>query len=527
MSDFTPVQFNQPAYQPQQPQQNQTAFLGSSYAPNIPTIAVQSQYRCEIARLTLQETGTYDDQFARPYQTDARTDQVANRIFDVVERTNFSPTSGAFNSVAADLLTVVARVDSKDMISIPNGWGTKRCRFFLEVRETSLGLGNEVYYTFVQGFSDYLGVNVGSGSVDPMIRLYPNTFFRVQEYQEQTPNGYRTAYRVVSSGQVLNGVLTINNEITNTVQFLRPCDVMAGVQRSYDSTLVSGDVLDIRSMNPSGFNTVYSNFANNNPSEYLSRLVTPLSRGSLQVGFGPGHTTFVDAAVTNAMAQEPDVESSVFMRTMQSRLGPVSNSCFTMKDLAELDPTVGQRTNFYPVANNFAMGMSQRGLGGSWSAPTYETVIAAKIMNTLPGLMWEHFIGMISITMSNEFGPAIPMTDNVRLVTKAAPRGMYDRFLAMLTERLAVDISQNNNLKFKIVVNASVLGDISMSVSLNGGAAVDYCAPAFGNGILNPVYSQGTASYDNLVTGISQVAVNIDQVSRNHGTGTTNIANVF
>lgn len=503
------------------------SMFGGQQMSTLPTVSVQSQYRCEIVGLTLQETGTYNDQFARPYQTDVRTENVANRIYDVVERANFSPTSGAFNNVVADVLTVNPRVSANDFIAIPNGWGQNRCRFFLEVRETSLGLGGETYFTFVQGFSDYFGVNAATSSIDPNIRLFPNTFFRFQEYTEQTMNGPRKSYRVVSSGQVLNGILTINDEIGSSVNFLRPCDILAGVQVAYDQSLVSSDVLDLRSMNPSGFNTVYSSFSNNSPSEYLSRLVTPLSRGSLTVGFGPGHSTFVDTAVTNAGAMEPDVHSSIFMETMVARLGPMSSSCFTMTDLAQLDPTVGQRTSYRPISNEYLGRLPQRGLTENWDMPKFETVIAAKIMNTLPGLMWEHFIGMVSIAMSNEFGPAIPQVDNIRLITKAAPRGMFERFVAMLTERLATDISQNNNIKFSININASVLGDVMMQVSVNGGAPIPYQAPAFGNGILNPTYARGDASKTSLVESITHVASQIDTIARNHHAGTTGIFSVI
>ena len=511
----------------------QTAQQMAAFSPDqltgIPSVSVQSQYRCEIVSLTLQETGTYDDQFSRPYQTHAQDERVANMIYDVVDRNNYSPTSGAFNAVAPQILTVNPNVSDNALIRIPNGWSANRCRFFLEVRETSMGLGNETYFTFVQGFSDYFGINTATSSIDPNIRLFPNTFFRFQEITEQTPNGPRKGYRVVSSGQVLNGILTINNELSNSVNFLRPCDILAGVQVQFDQSLVSADVLDLRSMNPSGFNTVYSSFANNSPSEYLSRLLTPLGRSSLTVGYGPAHSTFVDSAVTMAGSMEPDVQSSVFMQTMIARLGPMSSSCFTMTDLAQLDATVGQRTSYRPVSREYQGRLPQRGMMNSWDDASVHTQIAAKIMNTLPGLMWEHFIGMISISMTNRIangGPVLPMVDNVRLITKAAPRGMFERFIGMLSERMAVDISLNNAIDFDLNINASVLGEVTIMISV-AGVSKTYQAPAFGNGILNPTYANGTDSKTNLVNGIGQVANLIDTIVRNNPTGTPGIMSVL
>jgi hypothetical protein len=498
----------------------------SAVSAELPTIAAQNHYRCEIVQLVLQETGTYNDQFLRPYSTNVQNELVANQLFEIVERTNYRPTSGAFNSVAAEVLSLSPRVTANDAIVIPNGWGEKRCRFFLEVRETSLGLGNTVYRTFLQGFSDHMGVNPHSGSVDPNLRLYPNSFFRVQEYIQQTPNGPRRASRVVDSGQVVNGVLTANPNTAMPVSYMRPCDVLGGVQIQNDSNLVASDVYDLRYQNRGGVNTVYSSFSNNNPSEYLSRMLTPLAQGIYGMGEVPGHRNIVDTAVSGAIALEPSPMNSVFISTITRQLGPTGNSCFTMADLAQLDPTVGTRTQYRAVAANYQGMLSQRGMTESWDVPSQETLVATKVMNTLPGLMWENFVGMVSFSMTNDFGPCTPVFDHMQMISDAVPRGIAEHFVGQLAGQFASNITMNNNLRVRLMVNASVLSDITITVSVNGGPSTMYQAPAFSNGILNPVYTRNSQNYSTLVDSIYHISTLVDQVSRNHDVGTLGVGRI-
>ena len=504
---------------PQFAQEQASQFFG---AANQAADSVRYRnYDVTVVRMLLQETGTYQDQFVRPYMANIQNEGVLNSILGVIEQTNYRPTEGAFNALASDVLQIKPQVGARDAVIVPNGWGERRMRFMLEICEKSIGLGNEVYHTFVQGFTSHFGVSIVGNHCDPNMQFYPNSFVRMHKYVHMTPHGPQETYRVVNSGQIVNGILTLHNELGLQVDYFRPTDILAGVQRMQDRDLISSDVTDGRSRNIGGLNTAFSNFHNNTPSNYLSRLLTPLAQSSQTVGYGPGHTTFVDTAVTNAMAKEPTPHDSPFMDFMMRELGPQSTACFTARELEQVAPNL-QRAVFYkPVSNQFVGALAERGNSGTWNNSAQETIIAAKIMNTIPGLMWEHFIGVVSFTLSNKLGYNQPLQySNLYPIIPNLPASRIQHFVSILQEQLFLDVSMNNNICFEVNVNASSIGDIMIGVAVNGQSPVWYTAPAFGSGILNPMYTRDTQSYNDMVSGVSNLAQCLDQITRNQTVGT-------
>jgi hypothetical protein len=171
--------------------------------------------------------------------------------------------------------------------------------------------------------------------------------------------------------------------------------------------------------------------------------------------------------------------------------------------------------------------MSQRGITESWEVPSQETLVATKVMNTLPGLMWENFVGTVSFSMTNDFGGTImPVFDHMQMISDAVPRGIAEHFVTQLSTQFASNITMNNNLRVRLTVNASVLADIIVTVSVNGGPSTPYQAPAFSNGILNPVYTRNNSNYNTLVDSIYHISTLVDQVSRNHDVGTMGLGRI-
>lgn len=479
-------------------------------------------YDVTVVRMLLQETGTYQDQFVRPYMANIQNQGTINNIMTVIEQSNYRPTEGAFNALASDILQIKQQVGARDAVQVPNGWGERRMRFMLEVCETSVGLGNEVYHTFVQGFTSHFGISLAGNHCDPNMQFFPNSFIRMHKYVTMTPNGPQEVYRVVNSGQIVNGVLTLLNDMNVPVEYFRPTDILAGVQRKQDRELFSSDVTDGRTKNIGGLNTAFSNFHNNTPSNYLSRLLTPLAQSSQTVGYGPGHTTFVDTAVTNAMSKEPTPHDSPFMDFMMRELGPQATACFTARELEVVAPNL-QRAVFYkPVAHQFSGALADRSNSGTWNNALPETIIAAKVMNTLPGLMWDHFIGVVSFTLSNKLGYNQPVQySNLFSIVPNLPASRIQHFVSILQEQLFLDISMNNNICFEVNVNASSIGDVMIGVAVNGGSAIWFTAPAFGSGILNPMYTRDSQSYTDMVSGVSNLAQCLDQITRNQTVGSS------
>ena len=63
-------------------------------------------YDVTVVRMLLQETGTYQAQFVRPYMANIQNQGTINNIMTVIEQSNYRPTEGAFNALASDILQI-------------------------------------------------------------------------------------------------------------------------------------------------------------------------------------------------------------------------------------------------------------------------------------------------------------------------------------------------------------------------------------------------------------------------------------
>lgn len=478
-----------------------------------PNMAIN--FNVEIVALTLSETGTYNDHFARSYKANMSHDDV-NGVLATVAQSNMNTRGTVFSGLASNILDVDARVNLQtDLINIPNGWGTSRFRFMLQIRETSLKFAGCTYYTYIQGFSESQDVSLQTSQINTEMRFFINNFVRIQETIAQTAQGPRTSQKVVKSGQVLNGVLLADQSNQVPTFYMRPSDVIGKIQTEHDSELKSGDVYDIRNTNIGGSNSVFNSYDNNTATQYFSRLITPMVDSVRSIGFGPGNGGMVDNATSLSLGNEPSYNDSPFMTLLMRRSNVVGAATFSMAELAALDPTVGSRTTLRPVAKEWVQqGLSSRGNSEWWHSATPETVFAVKLINAVPGFMWQNYIGAVSFSMSNGFsGGRVELTlSHLMPITNFAPQEYVSAFLRSMEEMVARDISYNGNVIFAVHVNASILGDVNLQVSLNGGPSVPYTAPAFGSGVLNPVYTHDQGSFNKLASNMQSVMTGLEAI---------------
>lgn len=488
-------------------------FNNNDHLGTIPTSNPSLQFHVEIVDLILQETGTYNDHYNRPYKAVMSEDNI-NSILSSVIQNNLQAGAGIFASVAPEVLDIQGRVDSTNLIHIPHGWGETRLRFMLQVREMPIKFPGSVFYTFLQGFTESKDVSMQTSQINPDMKFFVNSWVRIQEYTEQTPNGPKKIQRVQNSAQAINGMLVADQTGLQQTKYMRPMDLIGKVQADVDTELRSGDVFDVRNTNLGGGNTAFNSYQNNTASHYLSRLMTPMAQAIQGIGVGNGHQGPIDTAVSFAAGLEPSINDSPFLMLLNRQLQTIGGATFSMNELALLDPSVGTRTHLRPVDARFQGALSARGRTAGWDSSTSETILATKLVNSIPGFMWTCYLGMISLTITNGMpgGRAETRVHMLRPITNIAPPEYVSKFLMELESMIARDISYNNQLIFNVDINASIIGDIELHVSINGGAKVTFNAPAFGAGILNPVYTRDMESFDNLASGLRTISDSLQTV---------------
>lgn len=495
-------QFNAPAVQ-----DNPEMQMFNPSAMSVGPLAGQAavNFQVEIMALYIQETGTFDDQFQGSYIATA-PDQFANNILDAA----LSAPGGVGGRGLAGIGSSLVDIDTANsrLAVIPNGWGERRFRFMLMTREKSKTFGGQTFYTYLQGFTDRKDISLQSGILAPDTAFFINSFVRIAETNVMQPDGSASMqHRIHSQGQLLNGVLTASQNPGGITKFTRPVDVYRNIQVLSDSALMARDVTDLRNQNLNngyGTNSVLNNYENNTASGFVSRLLTPALRATNQMSHGVGNGNFYTNAAGNAGSMEPTVETFPILTLLQRSTQRPGSPMFTLNELASIDPSVGQRTYVRTIEASYQGSVANRGRGANWNDALPETLLAKKLLSSIPGVLWRNYVGTASFTFTNSIGAGRVETrvEHIKSFTVATPPDAIAAFYDELEEVIARDVSYNHQLMFTVNVNVSVLDDIMLNVSVNGSPARLYIAPCFSSGILNPMYTQDAQGFKHLSNGI-------------------------
>ena len=385
-----------------------------------------------IVRVMLQESGTYNRQFSRPYEVVTTNDRMAalntleDRIGNVCRTNPIAKIEGNLLSGLCSNLVVPSAAYDRELI-IPNGWNESRLRFVVEVH-IQTHFGTDVY--FMQGFTDYVGVSL-QGTADPKMTFFINSFIKVNRSQDFTgmnPMGFRDV--ITESYQVVNGQFHSQQGHTQ-VYGLRPEDVIAGIQSNYLSGMASNytgaTVADVR-INKAG-ESLRSRRANGIPSNFLSKLVDSYRSATTLADFGNGTDDIYSRAMQNCY--EGTVYENPFIRAI-SNIKQIPNSTFfTLEDLAKIDPTVGERTHFQQMMETVRLHRIGD-TDDNWAQPRLETQLATIATHAVSGLMIDNmlvYVNMHTTTLTINGAPETRISPDIQGVTTADMRPYVAKFV--------------------------------------------------------------------------------------------------
>ena len=198
---------------------------------------MQQPQNMRITKLLIVETGSYNPQYRRPYNTtlDGQTLNVLQeRLAGAVD---YVP--GQMGGIANQFIAPQANPEKQ--IEMPGGWQERRMRFMAEV-EIELYAGAKMR-EIVMGYTDHLGATA-TGLLDPQMMFYVNSTAAIRDSVERTPMGNQVHSSVTDNSHVLvdhnwSGVFS-----ANTDKRLRPEDVYSTMSRSHLEGL--GTVMDAR-----------------------------------------------------------------------------------------------------------------------------------------------------------------------------------------------------------------------------------------------------------------------------------------
>lgn len=433
----------------------------------------------KIVNFIVQETGTYDQQWKRPFVS-GLNQGTFNDILNTVNNTK-AITPAALTGVANQFLQPSAAPESH--ILIPNGWGERRLRFFLEVMtESQMG---SLQTEYVVGYTDYAGMDNFS-RLDPNMRFFINAVNVTRTTYQHTPLGNQVYQNVIDSSHVLvNDQYTgINNN--RQMYSMRPEEIYTQMESGDMAAEVgTDDFKDARLLVT--HNPIKSKRTNAIAPVYVSKILDSYLKTRMAEETGGSRIELLESA--RATVRSDSVQSDPFISFIRSR-GDGSGNSFSFNDLIALDPTIVGREKVLSLTHTTRATVHQAGSTCNWAAANGETVFATCIAQSLPGYMLDHCINNIIIrATNNSIGSQIALTvDMVKSFMKGIDITQFVQSLCFkLENELLKDLSYNNQMGFTVEIRCDLLGETWINLSINSGPFVMYVTPSFCDALMTPI----------------------------------------
>lgn len=433
-----------------------------------------------VEELIIAESGTYQDQFLRPYKTEIRGD-LLDRIDERFQKSKrFTP------SILAQIANqfMVPDMNPRGVIEVPAGWSERRGRFILTL-EIHIGTGDKMKQV-VMGYTNSVGFT--TRNVDHDMEFYVNNTFMLQE--RKIPNGrggYQSVYMPSHASDVLsdrdNAGLRRRGDKLYT---MRPEDIYSALDAEQTLELVD-DVTDLRTTLSK--NAVKSANSNRIGSRYMSKVLD--SRRKAIDNMEYGNSVLDVNATAQGYVQESYTSDDVFLRAISNIRGTSTTvDNFTFDDLLKMDPEADRRTEtklFDELSRDMTMFSQQ---SNQLDGQEREDQIAALVQIAVPALMMETGLHAINFQIHNqgtEGGFIFIPTDAKSLVQDVDLTWFVDQFEERLIDELMYPITADDRYDIGLQVKCRVFGEVDFTLFYGGQDMGRYVFPCFCNSLTSPI----------------------------------------
>lgn len=456
-----------------------------------------------VVKLIIQQTGTYDEQYQRPYTTQLS----ANSRNDILEAVIGKPciTPAAVATATMGFITQTATPER--VIGIVNGWNTPRLRFLLQLREVDHMNMAQTFY--VTGYTEYSEISMHN-RVDPNMLFYINNISITKSISYSTPLGNQSYQNLVDSSHVLVNDSYSSIFEPNKIYNLAPESVLDDIGCL---DLGSSEDMIINTTSTMNRTPTKSPRKNNISSVYVSRVMDGYLQTSRQSEFDT-HSSMLENT-KNGMQNLPYTSDPFLMKlqAMHNRQGKgttISNT-FTLNDLCSIDPNT---PNVMKLAEYQAGGMYQAGRNNGWGGSDGVTLFAATLAQSLPAYLTQFCFNSTHFTATNyTLTGAIEATVND---VKGFNNGLdlskeVSAFIYRINTELLSGLSYGNKMPFQLEVRCDLIGETWIEVSLNGEPPMCFVTPSFCDSLTTPITTtninnlHGIASdFDRLLTELTE-----------------------
>ncbi|WP_233875080.1 hypothetical protein [Paraburkholderia adhaesiva] len=451
--------------------------------------------RIVVRRLIIEETGTYNTQFMRPYDNTLQGPAL-NAVCEALHgESRYTPSrlAGVANQI------VSPSADPEKPINIVNGWSTPRCRYLMEVESHSMG--GAVSVANVLGWTSHMGIINGSGrNIDPNMEFYVNSVVQIREYFETTPVGNQLHTSVAENSHVLVDPTYFDAYVKEKTTSMRPEDMYATMSLNHLNGL--GETLDTRTTLTRV--PVASSRTNSISAFYTANVLDNYKKAADSNNFGlQPETELLDSA--RGYAQESVLALNPFFRAMQEYRDGMLTNFFTWSDLCRLDPDVINKVEARRLAASNLVHRVSSGMSADWNASNRLTQIATILAQSVPALMSVLTLTKLAFTATNQevfasnspsgidgFSSITFVPSDARSFSKRDLSQLVDQFRVNLEHMILNDVSMHNQIAFYLQMKVDLLGETWINIGLDGKPPITYVTPSFADALMVPVVTTRT-----------------------------------
>lgn len=471
--------------------------------------------RIEIVSLTMARSGTYGDQYRRPFTTNGQGHviQQFQERYDQVGAQGFKASEQLFAGISGEFMRPSAAPESQ--ILIPNNWNTERYYYTMEVivHNHVSGPTREV----IQGYTSYTDPSYG-GHFDPNMQFFINsiTTLRMQRVN-QHGQGWANVAQVVDSHHILannaySGPGSLMGDQPGKNLSMRPQDIVGAIQTT---PMVTTDLVDLRSSSTSvpklslRENSLSSNYTGKMVGSYALAASKSMSEQSRQIM----------SDTYGMLSGTKGINSDEFIRTISGMNNSPVTNFFTYNDLLRVDPTLDSRCHVLisaPVvklANGMEAPVTSENFQG-WGGSDSETVAATIMSNGLPAMMVAFGLRHLVVQATNFSGRpfinipyALPLVNEMILTPQNI--GLLEH---RIQQELLDDISMRGQIAYDIFANIVINEFSQITVQIDSGPQVSFSAPTFADALTAPVLTayndhvdEVAYDFNSLMQGLVQV----------------------
>lgn len=485
----------------------------ASFNSNVFSGAGYGYKAVEIVRIIMQETGTYNVMWRRPFESNLNG-TIQNKILENCEKAG-RITPNLLTGVAGQF--VMPSATPERPIQIANGWDTRRFKFFMEVRATSQ-MGS-VITQYITGYTDQMGASV-FGSLDPNMTFHINTVNIAKSAMRTTPLGTQNVQSIVDCSHLLyqndyQGVHGLNNSYK-----MRPEDVFvtmqnAELENASSSFGTSNEFVDTRTHLTKKPIKATRRF--NSAPIFVSSVLDSYVQTKRQAIGGSSELEITDTAA--ACVSSARTNEDPFLSILRSKTG-VDDGSFTIGDLLNIDPSVESRIVITPLNNALRATLPVAGQTQNWQTSDFETQFATALSQAVPGYMLDNCLQSVKFRATNmEMGGNITvlLVDYGTLLQGIDVSPYLAAFSFAMEKTVLADLTQNNMIPFTLDMSCNLMSDSIINLSINGSPYIPYVVPCFCDNLMSPLVTADKNRLNVLATDIANVVDYLGDASGNQG----------